>query len=163
MQARVVLQHGLTFTGSAESGHSVTMSVSRASGGDDDGPSPLELCLISMGGCTAIDVVAILRKKRQAVTGLEVRLATERAAEPPRVFTHFYLTFVVRGRGVDPGAVERAIELSQTKYCSVSAMLGLSGPIDCRYEIIEDEGGEAGDGRDPAGGASPRQGDITLP
>lgn len=91
------------------------------------GPSPMELALLATGGCTAVDVVGILRRMREDVTGLEVRLEAERAEEPPRVFTRVRMTYVVRGSGLRRDRVERAVRLSQERYCSVSIMLRRAG------------------------------------
>lgn len=139
MKASVKLEQGMTFLGTADSGFPVQMDSSKAVGGDDDGVRPMELVLIGLGGCTAMDVISILRKKRQNITDFEVTLAAERAKEHPHVFTHITVKYIVHGREVDPKAVERAIELSKTKYCPAQAMLAQSVEIDHVYEIIEDE------------------------
>jgi putative redox protein len=98
---------------------------------------PMEMVLVGMGGCTAMDVVPILQKKRQEVHGLEIRLHGERANEHPHVFTEITLEYIVTGHNVDPVAVARAIELSETKYCSVSAMLQKTANITTKYTVIE--------------------------
>ena len=92
---------------------------------------------LSLAGCTAMDVISILRKKRIDVTGFEVKVDGDRAAEHPKVFTAFNIHYVVRGRSIDPAAVERAMELSRTKYCPAQAMLGQVAPITLSYEIVE--------------------------
>ena len=97
----------------------------------------MELLLIGLAGCTAMDVVSILKKKRQSFTGLEVRVTAERAETHPKVYTRIHLEFVVKGKGADPRAVERSIELSQTKYCSASAMLSKVAEITTSYRIVE--------------------------
>ena len=97
--------------------------------------SGMLLLLIGLCGCTGMDVVSILQKKRQPVTGLQVKATAERAEEHPRVYTQIHLEFVVTGEGVDPAAVERSIELSQTKYCSAWAMLGKSVEITASFRI----------------------------
>jgi putative redox protein len=99
----------------------------------------MELVLIGMAGCTAYDVVSILAKKRQAVTGLEVRSQAERAEEPPRVFTDIEIEYIVRGKNISPKAVEDAIRLSKDKYCSASIMLGATATISTRYRIEEED------------------------
>lgn len=139
MDATVTLDHGMTFTGRGDSGFAVKMGTSAASGGDDDGPRPMELMLLSVGGCTAMDVVSILRKKRQDLEGLEVKLQAGRAEDYPQIFTDMNIHYVVRGRNIDPAAVERAIELSYTKYCPAQAVVACSAPISHTYEIIEVE------------------------
>jgi len=101
--------------------------------------SPMELLLVALGGCSGADVVAILEKKRQRVTGYEIEVRGERRAEHPRIYTSIEVVHRVRGYAIDPKAVQHAIELSETKYCSVSAMLGASAQITMRYEIENDE------------------------
>jgi putative redox protein len=98
----------------------------------------MQLLLIGLCGCTAMDVISILQKKRQPFTGLQVKATAERAEEHPRVYTQIHLEFVVTGGGVDPGAVERSVELSQTKYCPASAMLGETAVITTSYRIDEE-------------------------
>jgi putative redox protein len=105
---------------------------------EDTGPRPIRLLLIGLCGCTGMDVVSILQKKRQPFTGLQVKATAERAEEHPRVYTQIHLEFVVTGEGVDPAAVERSIELSHTKYCSASAMLGETAEITTSYRIVEE-------------------------
>ncbi|HZD30749.1 MAG TPA: OsmC family protein [Candidatus Angelobacter sp.] len=100
------------------------------------GPKPIELITIGLAGCTAFDVIGILRKKRQDVTGYEVRVEAEQRSEPPNVFTKLRIHHVVTGEGVSADALESAIHLSESKYCSVSAMLQLSAEIETTYEII---------------------------
>jgi putative redox protein len=105
---------------------------------EETGPRPLQLLLMGLAGCTAMDVVSILRKKRQVFTGLQVSAAAERAEEHPRVYTQIHLEYVVTGEGVDPKAVERAIELSETRYCPAIAMLGQAVEITNSYRIVEE-------------------------
>ncbi len=104
---------------------------------DDTGPHPMQLVLMGLCGCTGMDVISILKKKRQSFTDLQVNATAERAEEHPRVYTQIHLEFVVTGDDVDPDAVERSIELSQTKYCSASAMLGKTADITTSYRIVE--------------------------
>jgi len=106
--------------------------------GRETGPRPLELLLIGLAGCSAMDVVSILQKKRQPFTGLQVKVTAERADEHPRVYTHIHMEYVVTGQGVEPQAVERAIELSQTKYCPASAMLSKAVEITTSYQIVQE-------------------------
>jgi putative redox protein len=105
---------------------------------EDTGPRPMQLLLIGLCGCTGMDVVSILQTKRQPFTGLQVKATAERAEEHPRVYTQIHLEFVVTGEGVDPAAVERSIELSQTKYCPASAMLEKAAEITTSYRILEE-------------------------
>jgi putative redox protein len=127
---------GKEFQATTESEHRVTMDAPVASGGNNHGPSPMELLLVSLGGCTAMDVADILRKKRQAVSGLEVRVEGVRAETYPMVYTDLRLVFIVRGKEIEAKAVEDAIQLSETKYCSVGAMLGQVAKLTTRYEIV---------------------------
>ena len=105
---------------------------------EETGPRPVNLLLIGLCGCTGMDVVSILGKKRQPFTGLQVKATAERAEEHPKVFTEIHLEFVVTGKDVDPQAVERSIELSQTKYCPASAMLSQAAEITTSYRIVEE-------------------------
>jgi putative redox protein len=100
----------------------------------------MELIALGLAGCTAMDVISILQKKKQAVTSLEVKIHADRASDYPKVFTHAVLEYQVTGHAVDEGAVMRAIELSVEKYCPVHAMLSQAFPIDLTYLILEDEG-----------------------
>ena len=137
MKASVTLDHGMSFTGNVGNEFSIRMDSSPAAGGDDSGFRPMQLVLVGLGGCTGMDVLSILRKKRQDVTGFEVHLDAKTADEHPRVFTQISINYIVRGRGIKAAAVERAIELSDTKYCPVQAMLAKSATIDHIYEIVE--------------------------
>ncbi len=129
---------GLRLVGEASSGPAIVIDhVLPGEEGQETGPRPMELVLIGLAGCTAMDVVSILTKKRQPFTGLEVRATAERAAEHPKVYTRIHLEFVVRGKGVDPRAVERSVELSQTRYCPASAMLSKAVEITTSYRIEE--------------------------
>ena len=138
MRATVSLDHGMTFVGSANSGFTVQMGASQSVGGDEDGFRPMELLLIGLGGCTAMDVISILRKKRQDVTALEVVLDADQAESHPHVFTTIRIKYIVHGHLVDPRAVERSMELSETKYCPAQAMLSKAAKIELSYEIIDE-------------------------
>lgn len=138
MNASVIWTHDLSFVGSADSGFTVNLSADPSVGGSNDGLRPMELLAIGLAGCTAMDVLSILKKKRQDVTGFEVKVRAERAPDHPKVFTNILVEYVVRGRGVAPEAVERAIELSETKYCPAQGMLGRVAPIQHTYRIIEE-------------------------
>jgi len=117
--------------------HGIVISVTGEEGGI--GTKPSDLLLMSLGGCTAVDVVNILRKKRQKLTGLTVQVSGEQMPEAPWTFLNFHLHYIVSGRGLSAEAVEKAIELSDTKYCSVSATLRRGAPITHDYEIVEAE------------------------
>lgn len=123
------------FVATSPSGHALTMDSDRAS---NQAPGPMELLLMALGACTATDVVIVLRKKRQALQALEVICSGERAAEPPAVWTKFEVVYRLRGK-LDEQAVKRAIELSEQKYCSVSAMLRKTAKLTWRYEILSEE------------------------
>ncbi len=135
MDATITLQDGMYFTAIPDSGVVVPMESSPPEGQPRRGASPMELLMISLAGCTAMDVVSILRKKRQNLTGFEIRIHAERATDHPKVFTAFELEYVVRGVDIDPAAVDRAIQLSSETYCSVHAMLEKAAHISTRYTI----------------------------
>lgn len=129
--------HGMSFIAETGTGHMVPMDGAPEAGGHNLAPRPLELLLAGAGGCTSFDVVSILKKGRQEVTDCAVRLSAERAAEDPKVFTRIDMHFVVKGRGLKPDAVERAIRLSAEKYCSASIMLGKTAQMNHTWEIVE--------------------------
>lgn len=135
MKARVKLVEGITFVAESGSGHAVVMDAAPEVGGNDLGARPMEMLLMGAGGCTAIDVVHILRKARQALVDCVVELEAERAPEDPKVFTRIHMHYVVTGRGLNPTQVERAIKLSKEKYCSATIMLAQSAEITYDYEI----------------------------
>lgn len=137
MNARVIWKDRLTFTGTAETGFSLPLGADPSVGGDDDGFRPMELFAIGLAGCTAMDVISILRKKRQEITHFEVHVQANRASDYPRVFTDFQVTYEITGHDVQESAVKRAIELSENKYCPAHAMLRKSASINCTYKIIE--------------------------
>ncbi len=126
---------GPTFAVKGDSGHWVTMDVAETEGGMNAGPRPKELVLFALAGCTGVDVVNILRKKRVPLQDFEMFLTGQEAAEHPRGFTDIHVEYVFHGEGINPADVERAIELSTTKYCSVSAMLTASVKITHSYRI----------------------------
>ncbi len=135
MDAIVTLENGMKFVGSSDTGFEVVMDAAPGVGGGDEGFRPMELLLVGLCGCTAMDVISILRKKRQDVVGLEVKAHAERATDHPMVFTAITLEYVVRGTDVDPAAVERAIQLSAEKYCPAQAMLAQVAKMDYSYVI----------------------------
>ena len=139
MDATVVWKKGLTFTGTGHaSGHTVMLGSEPPGGGAGDGFRPTELVLVGLAGCTAMDVISILEKKRQVVTGFEVKAHGERAPAPPKQFTSFLVEYVVKGKGIERAAVERAVELSAEKYCSVMATLRAAGPVETKITIVEE-------------------------
>ena len=134
--ARLRYAGGEAFVAESQSGHAMVTSFGRD---NLTAPSPMELLLVSLGGCTGADVVSILEKKRQRVTGYDIEVIADRRSEHPRIYTRIEVVHRVRGRGIDPKAVQHAIELSETKYCSVSAMLGASAQLSMRYEITDED------------------------
>ncbi|MDX2455970.1 MAG: OsmC family protein [Gammaproteobacteria bacterium] len=136
MKARVKWVEEATFLGESASGHAVVMDGPPESGGRDLGIRPMEMVLLGMGGCTAFDVVMILKKARQPVTDCVVEMEAERATSEPRVFTRIHVHFVVTGSGLSDKQVARAVELSAEKYCSASIMLGKAVDITHGYEIV---------------------------
>jgi putative redox protein len=138
MKARIKWVDNVTFLASSDSGHALVMDGAPEAGGRNLGPRPMELVLMGAGGCTSFDVVHILRKGRHTLSGVEVEMDAERAAEDPKVFTRIHLHFIVKGEKLKPEAVERAIKLSAEKYCSASIMLGKTAEITHDFEIIEE-------------------------
>ena len=137
MQARIKWVEGRTFVGQSGSGHALVLDGPVEHGGRILGPSPMELVLLGTGGCTAFDVLDILKKGRHAVTDCSVKIGAERAAEPPRVFTTITMRFVVTSHDLRRAAVERAVQLSAEKYCSASIMLAKTARIVHEIEIRE--------------------------
>jgi putative redox protein len=133
---------GMAFVAETGSNHLVTMDGAPDGGGRNLAPRPMEMVLVGTGGCTAYDVVVILKKSGQDVTGCEVKVSAERAAVDPKVFTRIHMHFVVRGRALKRNLVEHAIRLSHEKYCSASIMLGKTAEITKDFELI-DEGAPA--------------------
>ena len=128
----------MSFIAESGSGHAVVMDGAVDAGGRNLGPRPREMVLAGTGGCTAFDVVLILKRGRHAVSGCEVRLTAERAETDPKVFTHIHFHYRVKGRQLKPEAVARAIELSKDKYCSASIMIGKTAEITHDFEIIDE-------------------------
>lgn len=140
MKAKAVWKGKMSFEGSGAGQFTLPMDTSVESGGEDNGFRPIELLLVGLAGCTAMDVISILQKKRQEVTAFEVRVVeADRAADHPRVYTHIVLEYVVTGHNVDRAAVERAVELSETKYCSAGGMLGKVAKIENTITVLEAE------------------------
>lgn len=138
MKARVQWVDGMAFMGETGSGHALVMDGAPDIGGRNIGPRPTELVLLGLGGCTSIDVVMILQKQRQPVRDCIVEVTAERAESHPKVFTKIHVHFIVKGAGLDPKAVERAVNLSADKYCSVSHMLNKTAEITHDFEIVEE-------------------------
>jgi putative redox protein len=137
MKARIQWAGGVSFAGTADSGHTIVMDGAPDAGGQNKGARPMETVLIGMGGCTAFDVVHILKKQRQDVSGCVAHIDAQRADTDPKVFTSIHVHFKVSGRGLDARKVGHAIELSATKYCSASIMLAKTATITHDFEIDE--------------------------
>jgi putative redox protein len=137
MKLRIKWVENVSFLAETESSHALLMDGAPEGGGRNLGPRPMEVLLAGTGGCTAYDVVTILRKARQPISDCVVEIQAERAAQDPKVFTRIHFHFVVSGRGLDATQVERAIHLSAEKYCSASIMLGKTAELTHDYEIRE--------------------------
>lgn len=137
MKARIKWLDSVSFRGETESGHSILIDGAPDIGGKNQGPRPMELILLGLGGCSSIDVILILQKSRQEVTDCVIEIDGIRASEDPKVFTDIHLHFIVTGKNLKPQQVERAINLSAEKYCSASIMLKSTVNITHDYEIIE--------------------------
>ena len=136
MKMRIKWKDGVCFLGEAESGHSVLMDGAPEIGGRNLGLRPMEMVLMGAGGCTALDVVMILKRGRQEVIDCMVDIEAERAKEEPKIFTRIHYHFILTGNNLKPQKVERAINLSAEKYCSASIMLGKTAKISHDYEIL---------------------------
>jgi putative redox protein len=137
MECKVSWHDGMSFIAETGSGHLLAMDGAPEAGGRNLAPRPMELLLAGTGGCTSFDVVMILKRGRQDISGCEVAISAERADTDPKVFTKIHMHFVVSGKNLKPEAVERAIKLSAEKYCSASIMLGQMATITHDWEIVE--------------------------
>jgi len=138
MECTVRWTQGMTFLAETESNHVLAMDGAPEGGGRNLAPRPMEVVLAGTGGCTAYDVVLILRKSGQQVTGCEVKLSADRAESDPKVFTRIHMHFVVRGKALKRNLVEHAIRLSHEKYCSASIMLGKTAELSKDFDIVEE-------------------------
>jgi putative redox protein len=137
MDAKVTWKGKMAFTGTAHEGFDIPIDTRVESGGDGSGTSPMELVLIGLAGCTAMDVIDIMRKKKQDVTACEVRVHGDRADDYPRVFNHITVEYVLTGHNLDLAAANRSVELSVTRYCSVQAMLSKTAQIERKITLLE--------------------------
>ena len=137
MKTRITWLEDMTYVAQSASGHALVLDGPPELGGHNLGPRPMEMLLMGMGGCTAVDVVHILRKARQDLRGCELQLEAERADSDPKVFTGIRVHFILTGKNLSTKHVERAIELSAEKYCSASIMLGKTAQISHTFEIRE--------------------------
>ncbi len=140
MKVAVQWQENMAFLGTPDSGFAVQMDADTSFGGTNRGVRPMEMIALGLAGCTAMDVISILQKKRQQVTKFEVRVNAPRSSEHPKVFTKALITYVVTGNNVSESAVLRSIELAATKYCPAQLMLAEVFPMELHYEIHEDNG-----------------------
>ncbi len=137
MKAKIKWLDGRAFVGESGSGHAVVMDGAPESGGRNIGVRPMEMLLLGLGGCTAFDVVMILEKGREKITSCEVELEAERADTEPKVFTHVKLIYKLKGKNLKPASVERAIKLSEEKYCSATAMFAKTARIEHEWSVEE--------------------------
>ena len=136
VEAKVTLVDGMQFVGEATSNHSIVMDGDSEVGGHNSGFRPMELLLLGFGGCSGMDVISILRKKKQQVSGLEINVKGKRSDEHPKVYTDIEIEFIVKGTDISEDAVKKSVELSLDKYCSVGAILGKGAKIVSGYKII---------------------------
>ncbi len=137
MKATVKWLDNMSFVGESGSGHSVVMDGPPEAGGRNMGVRPMEMVLLGMGGCTAFDVVMILKRSRQDIVDCHVELEAERAAEVPKVFTKIHVHYIIKGRQLNEKQVARAVNLTAEKYCSVSIMLAAVAEVTHDYEIVD--------------------------
>ncbi|HUO77790.1 MAG TPA: OsmC family protein [Thermodesulfovibrionales bacterium] len=137
MEVKVKYIDGLQFVGEAESGHAVVMDGEQEYGGKNTAVRPTELLLVGLGGCSGMDVVSVLKKKKQDIRGLEIHIKGKRAEEHPKKFTAIDIEFVVTGHSISEEAVKRAVNLSMEKYCSVKATIEGCATITFSYRIVE--------------------------
>lgn len=138
LHAKITHVRDLQFVGEASSNHAVVMDGGISAGGNNTGSTPMELLLMGLGGCSGMDIISILKKKRQDVSGLDINVTGRNAENYPRKFEEISLEFVIKGRNISEEAVKRAVDLSMTKYCSVKANLECSAKITFTYRIVPD-------------------------
>jgi putative redox protein len=138
VKTKVTLLKNMQFMGIASTGHTLIMDADDESGGRNAGFRPMELLLVGFGGCSGMDVISLLRKKRQLVTGLEINIEGIRSDTVPKIYKEVHIEYVVKGKGMEKAAVERSISLSLEKYCSVGATLAKAGTIKHSYKIIDE-------------------------
>ncbi|HDL01235.1 MAG TPA: osmotically inducible protein OsmC [candidate division Zixibacteria bacterium] len=138
MKSKIRFTEDMQFIGTADSGHAVVMDAPLSVGGKNTGSKPSELLLMAFGGCTGMDVVSILRKKKQDVTGFEMNVSGETPEKYPKSFTEIHIEYVVRGKNISEEAVKHAIELSMEKYCLVGATIGKAAKITHSHKVIQE-------------------------
>ena len=137
MDAKVTWHKGLSFTGTADSGYTLPLGGSKSVGGDNDGFLPMEMFLIGLAGCTGMDVISILAKMKQEVTNFEVKVHGNKVEEHPKIFSDIMVEYIVTGKNLDPSLVEKAVDLSVTRYCPGQAILSKSAKIDHIITLLE--------------------------
>lgn len=137
MDAKLTWKQALAFTGISDLGVKIPMDAVPEHGGSGKDASPMEFILMGVGGCTAMDVMSILQKRRMAISNFEVNIHADRAAEHPKVFTDITIEYIITGKGIDRESVERAIDLSENKYCAAMEMMRKSAKVNTSYRIIE--------------------------
>ncbi|MCK5140435.1 MAG: OsmC family protein [Thermodesulfovibrionia bacterium] len=137
-KSKITFTDGMQFVGVADSGHAVVMDAPASVGGNNTGANPMELLLMAFGGCSGMDVISILRKKKQNVSKLELDVEGEMAKDHPHMYTSMHIEYIATGKNISEDAVKRAIELSLEKYCSVGATLGKAAKITHSYKVISD-------------------------
>ncbi len=136
METKVVWNGKMKFTGNTPSNFSIVMDASLDHGGEDQGPRPMELVLVALGGCTGMDVISILQKMKEKVENFEIKISAERAEEHPKVYKKVHLEYIFKGENLKEENIKKAIELSQTKYCSVSAILKGTAEVTYSWKIL---------------------------
>ncbi|HLC17257.1 MAG TPA: OsmC family protein [Thermodesulfovibrionia bacterium] len=137
VNAKITLVDGMQFAGTANSGHEVIMDAAPEVGGQNKGSRPMELVAIALGGCTGMDVISILRKKKQDVKGFEINVTGQKAEEYPKRYTSMHIEFVIKGKDISEDAVQRAVELSYDKYCAVGGTIKPGAQVTHSYRIEE--------------------------
>jgi putative redox protein len=137
MTVRAKLETGMRFDVETGSGHHILLDAAEHNGGQNAGPQPMEMLLVSLASCAAMDIISILRKKRQDIPAYEVRVWGGRIEEYPRVFVEITVEHIFLGQNIQPEAVKRAIELTEERYCGASAMLGKTATLTHTFRIIE--------------------------
>ncbi|MDP2960847.1 MAG: OsmC family protein [candidate division Zixibacteria bacterium] len=136
MQAKIKWVGKREFIGETESGNKIRMDIAIEKGGGNTGPTPMELVLLALGGCTGLDVISILEKKRAKLEGIEIKINAEKTEEHPKVFKKIKIEYIFRGKDLKESDLKTAIELSQEKYCSVSAMLNKTAELSYTWKVL---------------------------
>jgi len=137
MTAHATLESGMSFDIETGSGHHILLDSSVEGGGEDSGARPMELLLVALAGCSAMDIISILRKKRQDIKAYEIFVSGDRAEQHPKVFTNIIIEHVFSGHEISPTAVQQAIEVTEVRYCGVGAMLGATAKLIHEFRLIE--------------------------